>query len=211
MGGDGRQVGRRAAAVVVVAVVVVAVVAVVARRVISVRWAVGSVCGGHCGECPRLRSVGMETALAMHLHVWHWRCLALRRLILLPPPPASHVPRTAFHCRRRYLLKLFRDFLFHQVDEEGAPLADWGLVAEALNKVDAGVPEKVLLMSRDEASMLVVSYADVRRCLASCYDEVCALASTHYPQQQQQQPTQQREASGGGGGGLPRPRSRAGY
>jgi PAB-dependent poly(A)-specific ribonuclease subunit 3 len=43
----------------------------------------------------------------------------------------------------RYLLKLFRDLLFHQVDEEGAPLLDWGLAAEALNKVDAGVPEKV--------------------------------------------------------------------
>ena len=30
-----------------------------------------------------------------------------------------------------------------QVDEEGAPMLDWGLAAEALNKVDAGVPEKV--------------------------------------------------------------------
>ena len=154
-------------------------------------WAVGSV-GGHRGECPRL---------PVHAGWYCNPCLPQRSL------HRCHL------CRRpcRYLLKLFRDFLFHQVDEEGAPLADWGLVAEALNKVDAGVPEKVLLMSRDEASMLVVSYADVRRCLASCYDEVCALASTHYPQQQQQQPTQQREASGGGGGGLPRPRSRAGY
>lgn len=83
----------------------------------------------------------------------------------------------------RYLLKLFRDFLFHGVDEEGAPLLDWGLAAEALNKVDAGVLEKVLLMSRDEMSMLVVSYADVRRCINSCYDELKARASTQYPQQ----------------------------
>lgn len=30
-----------------------------------------------------------------------------------------------------------------QVDEEGAPMLDWGLAVEALNKVDAGVPEKV--------------------------------------------------------------------
>ncbi len=29
-------------------------------------------------------------------------------------------------------------------------------------QLDAGVPEKVLLMSRDEQSMLVVSYADVK-------------------------------------------------
>ena len=38
----------------------------------------------------------------------------------------------------RYLLKLFRDFVFHQVSEDGAPLLDWGLVAEALTKLDAG-------------------------------------------------------------------------
>ena len=46
----------------------------------------------------------------------------------------------------RYLLKLFRDFVFHQVTEEGAPLLDWGLVAEALTKLDAGLarnPPKV--------------------------------------------------------------------
>ena len=38
----------------------------------------------------------------------------------------------------RYLLKLFRDFVFHQVTEEGAPLLDWGLVLESLAKLDAG-------------------------------------------------------------------------
>ncbi|KAI3433530.1 hypothetical protein D9Q98_003340 [Chlorella vulgaris] len=92
----------------------------------------------------------------------------------------------------RYLLKLFRDLLFHQVDEQGGPMLDWGLAAEALNKVDAGVPEKVLLMSRDEMSMLVVSYADVRRCIASCYEELRARAAG-----KQQQ------------GGMQRSRSRA--
>lgn len=40
----------------------------------------------------------------------------------------------------RYLLKLFRDFVFHQRAPEGhaaagGPLLDWGLVTEALNKV----------------------------------------------------------------------------
>jgi len=69
----------------------------------------------------------------------------------------------------RYLLKLFRDFVFHQYSEEGGPLTDWGHVIEALNKLDAGVPEKVLLMSRDEQSMLVVSYNDVKRCMEGSY------------------------------------------
>ncbi len=35
----------------------------------------------------------------------------------------------------RYLLKLFRDFVFHQTREDGAPITDWGHVIEALNKV----------------------------------------------------------------------------
>lgn len=43
----------------------------------------------------------------------------------------------------RYLLKLFRDFVMHQVREDGSPLLDWGHVVECLNKLDAGVPEKV--------------------------------------------------------------------
>jgi len=42
----------------------------------------------------------------------------------------------------RYLLKLFRDFVFHQVGEDGAPLLEWGHIAEALAKLDAGLPEK---------------------------------------------------------------------
>ncbi len=44
----------------------------------------------------------------------------------------------------RYLLKLFRDFVLHQVREDGSPMLDWGHVVECLNKLDAGVPEKVL-------------------------------------------------------------------
>ena len=47
--------------------------------------------------------------------------------------------------------------------EEGAPAVEWGHVLESLNKLDAGVAERILLMSRDEMSMLVVSYADIKR------------------------------------------------
>jgi PAB-dependent poly(A)-specific ribonuclease subunit 3 len=74
----------------------------------------------------------------------------------------------------RYLLKLFRDFVFHQMDEEGRPILDWGHMVEALNKLDAAVPEQVMLLSRDEMSMLVVSYADVARCLRAAYSELQA-------------------------------------
>ncbi len=39
----------------------------------------------------------------------------------------------------RYLLKLFRDYVFHQVYEDGAPVIDWGHVVECLNKVTPAV------------------------------------------------------------------------
>ena len=35
----------------------------------------------------------------------------------------------------RYMLKLFRDMLFHQVDERGAPWIDMAHVVQMLNKV----------------------------------------------------------------------------
>ena len=35
----------------------------------------------------------------------------------------------------RYLLKLFRDYVFHQVTEQGEPLIDMAHVTTCLNKV----------------------------------------------------------------------------
>ena len=41
------------------------------------------------------------------------------------------------------MLKLFRDFVFHQVDENGAPYLDLAHIITSLNKVEAGSMEKV--------------------------------------------------------------------
>jgi PAB-dependent poly(A)-specific ribonuclease subunit 3 len=49
------------------------------------------------------------------------------------------------------------------VDGDGLPILDAGHVLTALNKLDAGDPEEVLLSSRDGKDLLVVSYADVQR------------------------------------------------
>lgn len=43
----------------------------------------------------------------------------------------------------RYMLKLFRDYVFHQVSEDGRPWIDMGHIVQCLNKLDAGAPEKV--------------------------------------------------------------------
>ncbi|KAL4657397.1 PAB-dependent poly(A)-specific ribonuclease subunit 3-like [Arapaima gigas] len=74
----------------------------------------------------------------------------------------------------RYLLKLFRDYLFHQVTEAGTPWIDLSHIVSCLNKLDAGVPEKISLVSRDEKSILVVSYSDLKRCFDSTFQELLA-------------------------------------
>ncbi|XP_020349893.2 PAN2-PAN3 deadenylation complex subunit pan3 isoform X2 [Oncorhynchus mykiss] len=72
----------------------------------------------------------------------------------------------------RYLLKLFRDHLFHQVTEAGTPWIDLSHIVSCLNKLDAGVPEKISLVSRDEKSVLVVTYSDLKRCFDNTFQEL---------------------------------------
>ncbi|PIO76431.1 hypothetical protein TELCIR_01495 [Teladorsagia circumcincta] len=63
----------------------------------------------------------------------------------------------------RFLIKLFRDYVFHQVTESGKPWMDMAHIVQCLNKLDAGVSEKVQLVSRDGNNLIVVSYGDLRR------------------------------------------------
>ncbi|CAL8294412.1 unnamed protein product [Lota lota] len=77
----------------------------------------------------------------------------------------------------RYLLKLFRDHLFHQVTEAGTPWIDLSHIVSCLNKLDAGVPEKISLVSRDEKSVLVVTYSDLKRCFDSTFQELQGAAT----------------------------------
>ncbi|KAF8262458.1 hypothetical protein EI94DRAFT_1808728 [Lactarius quietus] len=87
----------------------------------------------------------------------------------------------------RYIIKLFRDYVFHQVDDRGRPVLSLSHVLSCLNKasviptppdwtdcfdrmkLDAGTDERVMLVSRDEQSVLVVSYKDIKACVASAY------------------------------------------
>jgi PAB-dependent poly(A)-specific ribonuclease subunit 3 len=72
----------------------------------------------------------------------------------------------------RYYLKLFRDFVFHQVDTNGHPVTDLAHVVECLNKLDAGTDEKIALISRDEQNVLIVSYREVKRGLESAFQDL---------------------------------------
>lgn len=72
----------------------------------------------------------------------------------------------------RYLLKLFRDYVFHQVDERGRPVLDMAHVLQCLNKLDAGVDERVMLVSRDEQSCLIVSYRELKKCAEEAWRDL---------------------------------------
>lgn len=61
----------------------------------------------------------------------------------------------------RYFIKLFRDYIFHSVDEHGMPVVDMTHVLTCLNKLDAGADEKIMLVSRDEQNCFIVSYKEV--------------------------------------------------
>ncbi|KAI8972607.1 hypothetical protein BD414DRAFT_216902 [Trametes punicea] len=69
----------------------------------------------------------------------------------------------------RYIVKLFRDYVFHQVDELGRPVVNLTHVFTCLNKLDAGTDERVMLVSRDEQSCLVVSYREIKACIESAF------------------------------------------
>jgi len=63
------------------------------------------------------------------------------------------------------------------VMEDGRPFLDMAHVIACLNRLDAGVPDKVCLMSRDEQNVLVVSYAELKNCLEQSYGEVLSSAT----------------------------------
>jgi len=83
-----------------------------------------------------------------------------------------------FVVAHRKVLKLFRDYVFHQADADGSSVLDLGHVISSLNKLDAGDPEKIVLASRDGESLLVVSYADISRCLEEAYEELSSADAT---------------------------------
>ena len=72
----------------------------------------------------------------------------------------------------RYLLKLFRDFVFHQVRDDGAPVVSLGHVVDTLNRLDAGTPEKIPLVSRDHKTVLLCSFKDLKKAVDECFGEL---------------------------------------
>jgi PAB-dependent poly(A)-specific ribonuclease subunit 3 len=72
----------------------------------------------------------------------------------------------------RYQLKLFRDYVFHQVDMNGSPVLDLAHMISCLNKLDAGIDERVQLTSRDNQISFVVTYRELKKQVANAFSDL---------------------------------------
>lgn len=72
----------------------------------------------------------------------------------------------------RYLVKLFRDYLMYQLTEDGRPLLDLSHIVSSLNRLEQASPEKLCLVSRDEQNVLIVSYAELKKCFDNSFDDL---------------------------------------
>lgn len=78
----------------------------------------------------------------------------------------------------RAVLPLFRDYVFHQVDAQNSPVVDMGHIIACLNKLDVGVEEKVTMTTRDEQSVIVVTYKELKQAVESAWAELMRRAAT---------------------------------
>jgi PAB-dependent poly(A)-specific ribonuclease subunit 3 len=86
-------------------------------------------------------------------------------------PEFDHDPRWS-GTGDRYIIKLFRDHVFHAVDGAGRPVVDLTHILTNLNKLDAASLEKIMLTSRDEQSCLVVSYREIKNCIDAAFADL---------------------------------------
>ena len=73
---------------------------------------------------------------------------------------------------QRAALKLFRDYVFHQVDGNGNPVLDMGHMLACCNKLDVGVDERIALTTRDERNVVVVSYREMKNAVEVAWGEL---------------------------------------
>lgn len=86
-------------------------------------------------------------------------------------PEHDHDPNWSEH-GDRFPLKLFRDYVFHRVDEHGRPVLDMGHMLNSLNKLDAGSTDRIRLTTRDNQNDFIISYAELKKQLNSSFAEL---------------------------------------
>jgi PAB-dependent poly(A)-specific ribonuclease subunit 3 len=81
----------------------------------------------------------------------------------------------------RYQLKLFRDYVFHRVEADGKPNLSIGHILGCLSKLDAGVDEMVMLTSRDNETVFVLTYRELKQMFDRAFNELVKHSKTGAP------------------------------
>ncbi|EGT33770.1 hypothetical protein CAEBREN_06531 [Caenorhabditis brenneri] len=79
----------------------------------------------------------------------------------------------------RFMLKLFRDYVFHQVTDQGKAWLDMAHIVQCLNKLDCGSPEKIEMVSRSGDTQIIIDYATLKRCLDKSFRELLGSNMIH--------------------------------
>lgn len=72
----------------------------------------------------------------------------------------------------RYPLKLFRDYVFHQVDQDGNPRLNLGHMMACMNKLDAASEERVYLTSRDGQDAFILTFKELKQMIERAFNEL---------------------------------------
>jgi PAB-dependent poly(A)-specific ribonuclease subunit 3 len=81
----------------------------------------------------------------------------------------------------RYQLKLFRDYAFHQVDADGKPNLGIGHMINVMNKLDCGIDERVVLTSRDNETVFVPTYRELKQMFDRSFKELAKQSKDNAP------------------------------
>ncbi|KAL8645052.1 MAG: hypothetical protein Q9226_007473 [Calogaya cf. arnoldii] len=110
----------------------------------------------------------LTSNLGMELENARMVRLNIKMSMVLERPEYKDDPHWAAHGTRE-CIRLFRDYVFHQVDAQGRPSTDLGHIIGCLNRLDAGSEEKIMLTTRDEETVIVVSYKEIKAALEGAF------------------------------------------
>ena len=69
-------------------------------------------------------------------------------------------------------IKLFRDYVFHQVDNQGRPVLNMGHIIACMNKLDVGIDEKIQLTTRDNKNIIIVTYREMKQLIEGAWSDL---------------------------------------
>lgn len=81
----------------------------------------------------------------------------------------------------RYQLKLFRDYVFHRVEADGKPNLSMGHMLSCMSKLEAGIDEMVVLTSRDNETVFVLTYRELKKMFDRSFNELVKHSKTGAP------------------------------